>query len=250
MHRARVGTAAAIIVVAYLWPYFRFGSLWWRFALSTIVILGVGAWADASDFKRLFGIAIEKGDFAKSVLVFALVLPVCFLVATELVPSDSLRAQTSFAPRWLFNQFFQALNDELVLRAVVLTIALRRFGHSKRVVVILSILFALGHSAAYGLDGVRISATALISLFAFAVIANALFVRFRHIGYGFALHYAWNLSRFNTDYYVDGRLLSEGETFNYVEGNASVAVGAVVAMFIVAGVLARSSRRNLSDRIS
>ncbi|MGB8330082.1 MAG: CPBP family intramembrane glutamic endopeptidase, partial [Polyangiales bacterium] len=130
------------------------------------------------------------------------------------------------------HQFFQVLNDEMILRAACLTLVLRVFPYPKTVVLGAAVLFSAGHHLVYRMNGVFIDWPAMVTLFSFGAIANLLFVRFGHIGYGVALHYAWNFYRFNSVYALDGHPLNEGLTFNYVEGNVWVVTGSMVALVL------------------
>jgi membrane protease YdiL (CAAX protease family) len=103
------------------------------------------------------------------------------------------------------------------------------------VVILSAVFFTAGHHAFYGLASTEIDWLATLTLFSFGGIANLLFVRYGHVGYPFAIHYAWNLERFNAQYYLDGTRISEGATFDFIEGAPWVAVAAstiFVAMFV------------------
>jgi hypothetical protein len=239
--------AALVCVGAYLFPYFYLHG-WWRFIPSTVIILGTGVLALGPDAKRLFGIEVSKRDLALSVALFVVALPASFFMLSEVVVAESLTVYRLLVPRAQVHQFFQVFNDEIVMRAALLTVAIRLFPHPKTVILGLSLLFAFGHQVFYGFDGTEISATALTSLFAFGVIANTLFVRFRHIGYGLALHYAWNFWRFNAAYYLNGQRLPEGVTFNYIEGNTWVAGASTLAMLVVLAAYVRWDRSRLHAR--
>lgn len=229
----RFGTAFVVVVLAYLCPYFCLGTTWWRFIGSTVLILGTGWLACGAGAWRLFGLQTTRQELTRSALVFLAALPVSFVLASDGVIGGPLRAEIVMAPSWMLAQFFQVLNDEIVSRAVLLTLVLRVFPHPKTAIVAQALLFAFGHRLVYGHDGFDLAAPVLLTLFAFNVALNTLFVRFGHIGYGVALHYAWNAWRFNYRYYVDGLLLSEGATFNYVEGSRWV-VAAAILLFVVA----------------
>jgi membrane protease YdiL (CAAX protease family) len=131
------------------------------------------------------------------------------------------------------HQFFQVFNDEIVVRAALLTLLLRVFPRPRVAILGTALVFALGHHFLYGLNGIAIDWQALVTVFSFGAIANCWFVRYRHIGYGLALHYAWNFDRFSTAYYLHGSRLSEGATFNYIEGNACVAAAAFATFGVV-----------------
>jgi len=234
--------AAAVIVVAYLAPYFYLEGRWWRFIPSTLLILSAGALAIGPSFRGFFGIDMTKRAIVSSVALLVLALPAAHLALSEVVISEGLAIHRDLAARWQIHQLFQVLNDELVTRAALLTILMRAFTKPKAIILGVSLVFAASHQVFYGSDGLELAPSALATLFAFGVIANTLFVRFGHIGYGLALHYAWNFWRFNIDYYLDGERLSQGATFNYVEGNPWLAAGAVLSASLVFASYVRWAR--------
>lgn len=239
-----VPAATVLIALAYALPYFFWDGVWWRFIPSTAVIVAATAVVNPSDFKRRLGIALTWRDAAESLALLVLALPACAWVLSGVAADASLAVERSLALRWQVHQFFQVLNDELVLRALLLNLALRAFAAPALIVLGASGLFALVHGLLYGLFGVEISGTALVTLFSFGVVANALFVRFRHIGYGLALHYAWSFFRFNARYVGESGRLSEGQTFNYLEGNAAVCAGSILVASVVFAALLRSLERS------
>ena len=214
LHAAFVGLAAGLCLVAYLFPYFELSGVWWRAIPSTIAILSLGALVYGKGAIGFFGLRMSRRQLLLSVTVFVLGLIVFRTVVLPMVTNRSLTVTLGEDPLGYVHQFFQVFNDELVLRAALLTLLLRAFRHPKTIVITAAVLFAVGHHVVYRMNGVSIGWPALVSLFSFGAIANLLFVRFRHIGYGVALHYAWNFYRFNSVVAVDGRALSEGMTFN------------------------------------
>jgi membrane protease YdiL (CAAX protease family) len=232
LHPAFVGLTGGLGLVAYLFPYFEPPGLWWRAIPSTVAILGLGALVYGKGALRFFGLRMSRRQLLLSVSVFLVGLLLFRTVVLPLITNQSLTVTLGHNPLGYVHQFFQVFNDELVLRAALLTLLLRAFPHPKTIVITTAVLFAVGHHVVYRMNGVFIEWPALLSLFSFGAIVNLLFVRFGHIGYGVALHYAWNFYRFNSVYALDGRLLSEGMTFNYIEGSPWVVLGSVVAFAI------------------
>ena len=99
------------------------------------------------------------------------------------------------------------------------------------------------------LDGANVSITRnTMNTFSFGAIVNLLFVRFGHIGYGLALHYGWNFYRFNCVYWLEDRPLSEGMTFNYVEGNLWIAIGSLAACVLTLVAVSKNDGLELGGR--
>jgi hypothetical protein len=227
------GAAAAVAVAAYAFPYLYLPGVWWRAIPSTCVILFIGAMFHGRDMPRFFGLKLSWKELAVSAGLFLMVLPACGYLILSVVVVEPLSARPYAYPPAHIHQFFQVFNDEIVLRAALLTLLLRTVPYPKTVIILTAALFSVAHHVLYRLNGVDIDWPAMVSLFSFGVIANALFVRYRHIGYGCALHYAWNFYRFNSTYSLGGRALSEGMTFNYIEGNGWVATGSLIAFALV-----------------
>ena len=230
MRLVRFAAASCTCVAAYLLPYLCLPGIWWRFALSTIVIVACGVLAMGADATSLFGLRMTERDIAQSLVLFAISAPMTLYLLSDVVVQPPLEMRHSAHLQWYVSQFFQVLNDELVIRASLLTTLLWVFPYPRTVIVLTAFMFAFGHQLVYGFDGVHIDSIALLSLFSFGVIANTLFVRFGHIGYGVALHYAWNAVRFTATYRRGGDILREGVTFNYIEGDFMVATLSTLAM--------------------
>lgn len=242
---ALTGLVAGVAVVAYLFPYFYLPGTWWRAIPSTAVIVLVAVTMFREQAPRLLGLRMTPRAWLISLFVFAVAAFVSNEVIQEIVAREALTASPQGGILGGVHQFFQVLNDEMVLRAAALTLILRVLPYPKLVVLATALVFSLAHLVFYGLHGVQIEVATLVTLFSFGGIANLLFVRFGQIGYGVALHYAWNLTRFGYAYLIDGRPLSEGATFNHLEGNAWVAVNCACVFAIAFGVYARTASSGL-----
>lgn len=232
LHSVFLGLAAGLCLLAYLLPYFYLPGVWWRAIPSTVVILSLGALVYGEGTLVFFGLQMSRRQLILSVLLFILGLLVFRYIVLPVVTGADLSASVNDYALGYVHQFFQVLNDEMILRAACLTLLLRIVPYPKTVVIATAVLFSVGHHLVYRMNGILIDWPALVSLFAFGAITNVLFVRFGHIGYGVALHYAWNFYRFNSVYVLDGQPLSEGMTFNYVEGNVWVMTGSLVALVL------------------
>lgn len=145
----------------------------------------------------------------------------------------------------------QPLNEEIVLRALLLGFFARFFSHRAYLAVIAALIFAGLHLLLYyfGLMGVRLDLLALLTLFFFALAANALYLTFSHIGFGLVIHIAWNWWRFSGDIVKDGIILNEAQTFNALEGSVPVFIFvALSSLACVWGVVVHDANAKLSNR--
>jgi membrane protease YdiL (CAAX protease family) len=234
-----VFVATSISVGAYLFPYLYLHGIWWRAIPSACVILLVGALFFGRGMPKVYGLVMSWKEVAASIALFAGLLLVFTYVVSTWVVVEPLGVQRYSHPPAQVHQFFQVFNDEILLRAALLTILLRAVPRPRLVIIITAACFALAHQLAYRTATVHIDWPAMLSIFCFAAITNTLFVRYRHIGYGFALHYAWNFFRFSSTYYLDGMRLTEGETFNHIEGSELVATASVTVTILVLAVIWR-----------
>ena len=239
----KIVAACAVGSAAYLFPYLSLSGGWWRQIPCTVVILLCGIAVYGKGAFEFFGLKMSARDLAKSLLLLAILAPSATYVIYHVITVEPLHAQRYPYSLSQVHQFFQVLNDELVARAALLTIFLRLFPHPKTVIIGLAAVFSVGHTILYGYYGDEIQPLASISLFSFGAIANLLFVRYRHIGYSFAMHYAWNMERFNTEFFYRGMPLSEGQSFNYIEGNVWVAVCSFAVFLILFASYVRAERR-------
>lgn len=147
----------------------------------------------------------------------------------------------------LISVFHVAL-EEMVLRAAlleslrsVLLRTSRRFAFlaSSRVQLLILVLlpalaFTTLHEGLYRhLEGRSLVWATHLNLFLLGSFLNALYLRCGHIGWGYALHLGWNISRFRAELRPlsdpGGPVLSEGETFNHVESDPVIT--AALALF-------------------
>lgn len=229
-----VFVATSVTLVAYLFPYFYLPGAWWRAIPSAVVILSVGVLYFGREMPRVYGLTMTWKELAISLALFGILLAVFSYALMTWIIVEPLSAEPHAYPPAQVHQLVQVFNDEVVLRAALLSILLRFVPYPRVLIVVTAALFAFAHHAVYQ-SSADIGWTAMVTIFSFGAIANTLFVRFGHIGYGFALHYAWNFFRFNTTYYLDGTRLSEGATFNYIEGNPLVTGSAIVVFVVVFG---------------
>lgn len=236
-----VALGTAVCIATYLFPYLFLLGHWWRWIPSTVAILFIGAYFNGSSTAQFFGLKMSRGTVGAALALFLVFLPIVFYDLFDALNDPPLHVRSHRYPPKKVGQFFQVFNDEILVRAAALTIFLRRFPYPRAASVMLAVVFAIGHHLLYRMHGSDIGWEAMTTLFSFGAIANLLFVRFGHIGYSLALHYAWNFYRFNSSYVVAGHELAQGETFNYVEGSTLVAATTFVAFLLIFATLSRAA---------
>lgn len=134
----------------------------------------------------------------------------------------------------------QVLNEEMVFRALLLG-CLERRGLPRALVSLLSALaFVVGHVVIYrwGIAHVWLLPQTVVTLFAFALFTNSLYLRTRHIGYPAAIHLGWNLARFTCFWQFDNvaSMQAEAYGFNTFEAHPAVMSAALLACAVTFGL--------------
>lgn len=220
------------------WQFFEAYRFLWAFIALVLlaVIFYRKSWA------ALLGISIDK----KQVLYVIITFLLAGMIFRGLIHHAISNTKHVFGSiqsddfRWWILRIFQALNEEIVLRAVLIAALASVIKNRFLLAAIPAFLFAILHFVFYGfLNQTWLILPSFITLLCFGIIANYLFIRFGHIWYGFALHLAWNLQRFNGDILLGGQKLSEAQTFILIEGSWPTAIASAVGMITCIAFLER-----------
>lgn len=214
---------------------------------STLVILGCTRLAWPGSWPAELGLRARRDDLGFAVLMFTVVYVVgAWLIGGILGQQGFVPGPVSENPGWKYLAVFQALNEEMVLRALLLTWLSRHVSKRIALCVLVAVVFALAHAVYYGLVAgeAALSPAALLSLFLFGFAGNLIFIESGSITTSYAIHAAWNINRFGQDWTAaaSGLPMPEGLGFNLVEGNASVLGLALILVFVTWG-WSRSRRK-------
>ena len=132
---------------------------------------------------------------------------------------------------------FQVLNEEMLLRAVLLYAVSRLLSNSLVSSLLVGALFSLLHFTLHGFfDAHWLALSTIFSLFAFATISNYVFLCTGHIGYTFAFHTGWNLARFTNGEMYNSQTfesLNQPQSFDALEGSATIAAINCIVLSLV-----------------
>lgn len=145
----------------------------------------------------------------------------------------------------------QPLNEEIVLRALLLGFFAHFFSNRACLAIIAALVFSGLHLLIYyfGQLNTQLDISALLTLFFFALAANSLYLAFNHIAFGFVFHLAWNWWRFSGDIVRDGVVLNEAQTFNALEGSTTVLIFvSLLSLACFIGLGLRTSKIPLFNR--
>jgi membrane protease YdiL (CAAX protease family) len=225
------------VILAFLVPYsvgWAWG--WWKFAGTTTLIVLLWRWARPEDFTADLGIRVRRTDLMLAISTLLVVgIGAGLLIPVILRQHGYVPGHTN--PLWMFLALpFQTLNEEMVLRALLLTV----LANILKIRILLSIglagLFALVHLVLYrfGPPHSALSFQALTVVFLVGFAFNEFFQATGSIAIPWAIHLGWNLTRFGRDWIGQGTAgtLEQGRDFNLVEGNPWVILLAVALVLI------------------
>ena len=205
---------------------------------STVLIWGCARLAWNGSWQVKLGLRARPADLWFAVLMFAAVYVVgAWLIGRILGQEGFVPGPVSENLGWRYLSVFQALNEEMVLRALLLTWLSRHVSNPIALCVLIAAVFALAHGVYYALvpGDVILSSSALLSLFLFGFAGNMIFMQSGSIATSYAIHVAWNVNRFGQDWMdaSTGLAMPEGLGFNLVEGNISVIVTALMLVLVI-----------------
>lgn len=238
MKIAPIASNAAMAVAVgalFIAPYLSRGDSFAKYLLPDLAIAGLFAWRFGSDAIRRVGLAIPP----RHVVIAFVTLVIGFFAARAIVDQITTTAGIEILiPRPLFS-LSQVLHQEIVMRAILLGALCAWFKSSTVLAAVAAAFFAATHPLLFWwIEGVMLPPFAVMTLFAFGLATNLLFLRAGHIAFSFSAHAAWNLARFGTGYLVlDLGLISEAESFVAIEGSG-LALGSATIL-VVAVVLAQ-----------
>lgn len=237
----------AALIVGFLLPYSRINA--WNFIPAFGVILICARSLRGWKAREWLGIALSRRELART-LAWSAGLALTFRFALlQLAAEAGLRFDASaWSPLLRTRPVFQVLNEEMLFRAVLLRELGRTGASAWKLSLGSAIFFALSHILFYWLkDGIWLQPVALWNLLVFSVACNSLFLHYGHIGYGYAIHVGWNLTRFGGDFFRGSTLLSEGTAFNVLEGSPWFSLLITPATAILLVILGRTSAQRISS---
>jgi hypothetical protein len=225
---------STLLVVAALlpWPLLIEQDNWWAFILVTVTILIALRLLLGPQWANAAGLNLPPVHALAALAAFAVIATGTKMLLPHLYAAIGLKAT---APSILqqIGFLFQALNEEIFFRALLIGFCL----HYIRSAGLLSLMLAFGFSAAHFLLyrfsnplHVALPLTALATLLFAGIAFNNLYLGFRHIGFSWALHAGWNvvwLPAVTYDVLTKERL-HEPELFDRVLGSPAIASIALV----------------------
>lgn len=234
--------ASLLLVVSFSLPYVL--DFQGKFLFASVGVLAALYLTVQSRTMTVAGLKCSPKHLAISVLILAIV----FLFSNWLINTHTERLGLTVLPyegiEWRLSPVFQVLNEEIVTRALLLGFLIRFFRQQWIVSAAAAAAFTGLHYLLYRFSlhaQVDLLPLTLFNLFLFGLLCNSLFLTWRHIWLGYAIHLGWNLNRFTKDFLMSGTPAREGMTFNFFEGSIWLTAVLLVGLFAVLGFSPKSS---------
>jgi membrane protease YdiL (CAAX protease family) len=226
-------------IAAFLVPYTLGWSWgWWIFGASSLAIVLSLRLAGPKTFISELGIRMGKADVGVACLTLLIVGVVAGCVIPKILHQSGYAAGVSNTGKYLVTPF-QVLNEEMVLRAFLLTILTRLVNRPIAISVAAAALFAVLHFFLYrfGPPNITLSIGALTTLFLMALAMNQFFFTTGNIAIPFGVHMGWNFTQFGSVWIARGSraCLPDGMDFNLIEGNFMVIALATALLALAIG---------------
>jgi len=210
---------------------------WWRFMIASVVLLAFLGIVFRTQILKRIGLSLNLNKWSVVLAVFAGLLMADAGIIDSIVLNHGFDIRFNHKPMvrlWVYlHTFCQVLNEEIVLRVLLLGLLLKWFKRPLPLALIGAGVVTLIHiSNYYQSSDVFIGWGAVATLFFVYSAANILYLCLGHNGFGLAFHLAWNLNRFSIRISENGLRIREAESFSFFEGSPLV-----VSICIVLGIL-------------
>lgn len=234
---------APILVAALLpWPLLIAGDHWWAFILATAAIMGVLRLLLGRQWPVFAGLGLSRAHAVLSIAAFASIAAASAILLHYVYAAAGLRV-TAPALEDRIGFLFQALNEEIFLRALLIGLLVLFIPSRLAVSIGTALIFAGAHFLLYRFSNpmhLALSAGALATLFLAGVAMNNLYLACRHIGFSWALHAGWNVVWLPASFSdaATNRPLYEPQIFDRVLGSPAIVAAACAAAALSFALLA------------
>jgi hypothetical protein len=251
----RLERIRALLVVAALmpWPLLAGPANWWAYALATAAILVALRFLLGQQWANSAGLKLHPLDALAALAAFALVAAGTKMLLPGIYAANHLTAGLPKIEQQ-FGFLFQAFNEEILFRALMIGLVLQYARSAALVSLGLAFVFSAAHFLLYrfGTLHMVLSVPALATLFFAGATMNNLYLAFRHIGFSWALHAGWNVIWLPAAAYdaVTKLPLHEPQLFNRVLGSPMIAAIAGATMVLSFVLLALGRRAVPNAQVS
>ena len=222
--KLKVRVYSILLLTSYfLFTYYVFNG-WWYSSIGTLLIVFFSYLIWREKFLEITGLRISLRTVFK-ILAMALIIICCSILIIRYIGlKNGVNIQYS-GLRNYYHDIFYVLNEEIILGGIAVYLLIIRYKLPPLAAsTILALAFSLVHFVFYRwvfLETGIIKAETLAVLFMVGFVRNNLIIKYRHIGYSWALHFGWMVIMFGSNpYRVDtGAGLTQPDNFNMFLGS-------------------------------
>ena len=233
-----------LLIVVFLLPYVQWR--YWGHATTTgaLLALGYGRWRLA--LSERFGLPQGAGALLRTGATFVVLYSLFRFVAVGWIGRDAGLELLPWSSLYTATFACQALNEEIVLGALLLFGLERWIPHRILLTLVVSAVFSGLHFLLYRVGGMQhaLLPATLLTLFAVGVLRAGSVLQARHIGYAWALHAGWNLVMFNGRWQdtESGGTLMEPAVFDALLGSRPLTLLSVIAAGMLLVVMSHTGK--------
>lgn len=216
---------------------------WWRFIAATVLLVGAFVFRWRRQWREPVGLGGGWRLLAGGLVAAGALWAYFHFVVWPGLSADNEVTRQAHRGVIPLVFAFQALNEEMILGALLLFGLVDAHGRPVLWCVVTAVVFAGLHDLLYrfGAIGIPIAPLTLLGLVAVGVLRGALILATRSIAFAWALHAAWNVMMFGGVWWrdADGSRLSEPAMFDAFVGDPRVVALTTAAAAIMLVVLWR-----------
>lgn len=250
-HRGRPLLLLVLLILIFVSPYaFRIP---WRFAWASLLLILSAAAFYRLQGRPLLGLQASPMQMAAALAVALAVWWAAGIAVGGLSKQAGLILVPFDSTELFFGKpFFQSLNEEIILRAILLTLLATLWPATMRasglrawlLPGLAALIFAGLHWVYYNLiSSIELHFPTLLTLFFVGFALNGYFLRSGHILFGVAIHAGWNLVRFGGQFFSSDpttgvrEYIKYAHTFNIFEGSPHLLVASAALALLAAWLL-------------
>lgn len=226
-----------LLLLSHFFLSYDFNGGWWHslVGLAAILLFGFMIWG--KEFFWVSGLKPSRKELLGSVSAAIVFTGISAGIMLFVAAKANVTIRPASLTHYIHNAVY-IVSEEMILGAVMLYFLIKRFKISPLTASLaFAIVVSLAHLVLYKFyfrDKDFLEPITLITLTLAVFVKNNLIIRYRHIGYAWAIHFGWMAVMYGSEhYYGDSiQLLTDLEKFNLYLGSPVV----LAATSVVTGV--------------
>jgi hypothetical protein len=221
------------LFISHFFLSYDFNGGWWHSLAGTVALVFFGYLIWGKQFFYVSGLNISSLTSLKILAAAVILTSVSVAVMSFIAKAHDVFITTGSFTNYVHN-FFYILNEEIILGAMMLYLLIRRFKVNPFSASLgLAVVVSLAHFVLYKWyfrDKDYLEITTLITLTSVVFVKNNLIIRFKQIGYAWALHFGWMAVMYGSSHYftTGERQLTDLEKFDLYLGSSGVMLASLL----------------------